>query len=390
MPVPNPYRDINWSDVRRVSSTSHMHLTSQKDLENAYAHGIRHFAISNYYPSAPYNAETRLSDFWLNQTWPVYKRDGSMLQPPINWNEVITWTEELDEEWREKLPVAETGKVFRNIPSDAMLCNNAEHHGFSNVPCGLHVNSPGSAYCSGNINVVNRYHLQERGFPIGFGGTWQELFQGIIDGLDYPDGGGVVINHPTWFSDIPDAFVFEMLDFDERVIGMEIYNDLSYGYTQSGKRALDFQDEEPGFSLNLWDRVLSSGRKCLGFAVPDHSARAGGGGDWHGRIVLLVPEFTEHECLRAFRNGNFYACMKDNGLTVTGFSADAEKATVRLNAQAAIRFIADGEVLLEASGSSAEFAIPQRNGRPAITYLRIEATDETGERLILQPVMMPR
>ena len=271
------------------------------------------------------------------------------------------------------------------IPRDAILSNNAEHHGFCNVTCGLHINSPGSSYCSGNINVRDTYHMCDRGFPIGFGGTWQEAFQGIIDGLDYPDGGGVVINHPTWFSSIPDEFMFEMLDFDDRVIGMEIYNHLSYGYTQTGKRAPDFQDEELGFSLNLWDRILTTGRRCLGFAVPDHSAKEG---DWHGRIVLLVPEPTGHECLRAFRNGNFYSCLKANGLTVTGFAMDSEKATVHLNAEAAIKFVADGKVVLEVSGSAAEWAIPTSKGRPTIAYLRIEAADASGERLFLQPVML--
>jgi len=362
-----------------------MHLTCQKHLDNAHAHGIRHFAISNYYPSSPYNAETRLSDFWVNQTWPVHKRDGNTVQPPINWNDVITWADELDEEHRNKLPVTESEKVFSTIPDDIILSNNAEHHGFNNVPGDLHINSPGSSYCSGNINCRDRYHLVDRGFFIGFGGSWQEAFQGIIAELDYPDGGGVVINHPTWFSDIPDKFMFEMLDFDERVIGMEIYNHLSYGYTQTGKRAPDFQDEELGFSLNLWDRILSTGRKCLGFAVPDHSAKDG---DWHGRIVLLVPEITEHQCLRAFRNGNFYACLKDNGLTVTQYSVDTQNATVCFSAPADIRFIADGETVQEMTGRSAEFAIPQDNGSPAITYLRVEASDVTGERLFLQPVML--
>ena len=140
--------------------------------------------------------------------------------------------------------------MFPRIPEDAILSHNAEHHGFSNGG-GLHVNSPGSSYCSGNINVHNDFHLNERGFFIGFGGTWQELFQGIIDQLDYPDGGGVVINHPTWFSSLADDFVIEMLDFDERVIGMEIYNHLSYGYTQNGKRPLDFCNEESCYGVDV-------------------------------------------------------------------------------------------------------------------------------------------
>jgi hypothetical protein len=38
----------------------------------------------------------------------------------------------------------------------------------------------------------------------------------MIDGLDCPDGGGITINHPTWFSKFTDEQVLEMLDFDDR------------------------------------------------------------------------------------------------------------------------------------------------------------------------------
>ena len=44
-----------------------MHIVNQENLDNGYRYGVRHFPISNYYPSAPYDANTRLSDFRLRQ-----------------------------------------------------------------------------------------------------------------------------------------------------------------------------------------------------------------------------------------------------------------------------------------------------------------------------------
>ena len=61
----NPYKYIDWQSVSKIGSANHMHILSQKILDNGYKHGIRHFPISNYYPSAPYDANTRPSDFRL-------------------------------------------------------------------------------------------------------------------------------------------------------------------------------------------------------------------------------------------------------------------------------------------------------------------------------------
>ena len=130
-PVLNPYRDVDWKTVLRVPSTTHMHIRTQASLDNGYRYGIRHFPISNYYPSAPYHAETRFSDFTLRQSWPA-KRKGGVIQPPINWNKIITWRDELKECFRSRLPFRETPKVFKKIPADVILSPNGEHHGFTN------------------------------------------------------------------------------------------------------------------------------------------------------------------------------------------------------------------------------------------------------------------
>ena len=57
----------------------------------------------------------------------------------------------------------------------------------------------------------------------------------------------------------------------------------------------------------------------IGSCVPDHSASRPG--NWPGRNILLVPEFTEYECLKAYRGGRFYGCLHDCGLKVTDVTA---------------------------------------------------------------------
>jgi len=380
----DPYEGINWSSAMRVGSATHMHMTNQQVLSNGYEHGIRHFPISNYYPSAPYSPDTRPSDFWLNQHWPARREDGSVLEPPINWNRVITWREDLDEPYRSQLPVGEGELAFTHVPEDAIICPNAEHHGFSNSVS--HICSPGSSFISGNIDPKEHYRLKRHGFSVGFGGSWQQAFEGMLHGLVFPDGGGITINHPTWFSKLPEEQVLEMLDFDEGVLGIEVYNDYSArrDWTQTpGYEAPP--ESEPGFSLNLWDRILSTGRQCWGFCVPDHSVS--GGTDWHGRNVLLVPEFTEYDCLRAYRQGQFYGCLKDSGLTVSSYAASASAISIEVSSPAMIQFITEAGVVRTVEGERAAYRVPQRDGCPSPTYVRIEVADGSGERLFLQPVM---
>jgi len=380
----NPYRNVDWRSAIRVGSATHMHMTSQAAFDNAYKHGIRHFPMSNYYPSAPYNSETRLSDFRLRQCWPARMDDGKVLAPPVNWNDIITWRDELDEPYRSELPFSETAPVFTDIPADAILSANAEHHGFSNS--NSHICSPGSSFVSGNIDPKEHYRLKSHGFPVGFGGTWQEGFEGMLGGLDYPDGGGITINHPTWFSRFTDQHVLEMLDFDRRVLGIEVYND--YSAKKDWSQTADYQapdEPEPGFSLKLWDRILSTGRRCWGFCVPDHSV--GARGNWDGRSILLVPELTEHDCLRAYRQGRFYGCLKDNGLTIADFTATASSVSVRISRQATIKFITAAGLAKAVAGQQATYDLPRGDGAPDVTYVRVEVEGALGERLFLQPVM---
>jgi len=177
-----------------------------------------------------------------------------------------------------------------------------------------------------------------------------------------------------------------MLDFDERVLGIEIYND--YSAKRNWSETANYKapsESEPGFSLNLWDRILSTGRRCWGFCVPDHSV--GKDGNWDGRSILLVSECTEYDCLKAYRQGQFYGCLKDNGLTITDFTATDSSISVRTNQTATIKFITEAGLVKAIKGESATYELPRRNGAPDLVFARIEVDTALGERLFLQPVM---
>jgi hypothetical protein len=178
--------------------------------------------------------------------------------------------------------------------------------------------------------------------------------------------------------------VKEMLDFDDRVLGIEIYNDYSFKKNwQENPDYISPDEPQQGFSLKLWDRILLTGRRCWGFCVPDHSA---GSGDWAGRSQLVVGAQSDQACLEAYRDGSFYGCLTGQGPYVTNFDATDTSVSVALTEAAQIRFVADAEVAATVTGDRATFEVPQKNGSPDVVYVRVEIQHASGERLFLQPV----
>lgn len=370
----NPYQNVNWNTVSYITSATHMHVTDQKSFDIGYQYGMRYFSISNYYPSAPYHQNTRMSDFYLNQNWPVTK-NGETISPPINWNNLLNKSNTTDP-LRSELPFTETEPLFKGLPKDILIGPNAEHHDFTNSP--IHICSPGSMYCSGNISR----HTHPYGFPYGVNKTWQEGFGEILENMAYKDAGGIVICHPTWCSQLSDEHVFELLDFDDRVLGIEIYNDYS-AIKNWYEKVPNYQappETQQGFSTNMWDRILSTGRKCFGFCVPDHSLQTDG--NFVGRCVLLVPEFSDHDCLAAYKNGCFYGCLKGNGLAVTEVNLNESTLKVKTNMDATFKFISESGMIYTTKGYEANYQIPNH-----CIFLRVEIEDNSGERLFLQPIM---
>jgi hypothetical protein len=209
--------------------------------------------------------------------------------------------------------------IFTNVPGDVIISPNAEHHNFTNAK--LHANGLGSLYSSGNFDAHDVFKTQEHGYAIGTGLPWEVVFKKILERLLFPDAGGITINHPVW-SELPFEQVIAMLDFDSRVLGIEVYNDSSEIF--SGK----------GWSADMWDEILRACRKCFGFFVPDHTLA-------RGRNVLLVPSSTEHECLKAYRAGNFYGSLIGSELQFRKICLHGNRVEVILSDPAVIHFITD-------------------------------------------------
>jgi hypothetical protein len=384
--VDNPYDGVNWGKYQHIASTTHVHINNQEKLDKIYHDfKLRHIPISNYYPSTPYYPieKIRENQFKVKQNFgTVYDinntkndrfKNGKFLDGPLDWNKIIMdsetgWYNKLSQEKKDKMPFKEGSPLFTNIPKDMIISPNAEHHSFTNSS--LHSNAVGSMYSSGTFDAHSEFLTTQNGYSFGTGLPWETVFAKMIDQLLFADGGGITINHPLWsrlnFNDL-----CNMLDFDQRVLGIEVYNDTCETSTNTPQK---------GWSVELWDQVLSSGRNCYGFFVPDHTLGK-------GRNILLVSEFTEHACLKAYRNGTFYGAINGSGLGFTNITLRKDHLEVVLNKPGNIRFVTNRDQVKKENVTQAKFSIPKDNPKkPAITYVRVEAEDELGEKIFSQPI----
>lgn len=386
--IDNPYAGIEWDRVHYIPSSSHVHVEDQAKFDKIYHQcGLRHIPISNYYPSAPtYPIEKiRYNQYAIEQNFGlVYNPDGGkpgnekwaagrFINGPFHWNDILmkgqdAWFRELPPELQAKLPFKPGDFIFKHIPSDVIVSPNAEHHSFTNAP--LHSNAIGSLYSSGNFDVHDLFKTQEHGYAIGTGLPWEVVFPKMLDQLLFADAGGITINHPVW-SGLTFDQVIKMLDFDNRVLGIEVYNDTC---------ATAFGDPPAGWAVRLWDEILKTGRKCFGFFVLDHTAG-------RGKNILLAPDFNEHACLKAYRDGTFFGALSGSGLRFSRISLQDNELSIALNGQAAIRIVTDRGEAQRTSGAEAMYRIPtDAAGVPAISYVRIEAIDDSSEQLFSQPI----
>lgn len=296
----NPYENVKWDTAEQVKSMSHMHLHNQESFESAVKDGYRHFPISNYIPAKP--------------TYPL-------------------------------------ADFFRNVPDDVLGAPNSEKAYHLNS--GVHYCALGS-FAEGHGNHPDRDPVWKDAATV----NWQVGFDEVFAALQFPDGGGITLNHPTYPIGIGIDQYFEKLDYDDRVLGVEMFNRCSGGRVEN----LCI----PKFYLNEWDTILKTGRRCWGFAVVDWQMPH----DNWGSNLLVVPEFTEHECLKAYRNGNFYAQIKDVGLRFTNLSLNGNVVSVSVNRESTIRFISARGVMKEVVGREAECVADFDD-----TYMRVEAYD---------------
>ena len=382
-PVPprnrRPYADVDWSKVQEVHTTSHGHCENQKMPDAYLDRGFEFLTISNYYPSAPTMPLKTFRDTYyrVHHDFPVMVK-GKRTDGPFDWTKIVSeWKDELPPEMRKQLPFTEGPLRFSRVPDNILEAPNAEHHAFfgddGKIISGLHMCAPGSAFCSGTFDKRNRFLSHGKGYCFGSGEHAHTAISRMIDGLIHPDGGGVTINHPAW-SHLKDDVIWDLLDYDPRVLGIEVYNMCkpSKNYPWSRCNCEDY-----------WDRALSTGRQCFGFFVPDWGLQ-------EGVNVLLVPEKSVHACLQAYRRGNWYGAIKGRGLLrFTSILFDGTNLQVTLDKPAHLQVITKRGVTAWGNSNKISFAVAAAD-REKYGYLRVRAyaRDESEEIIFSQPMML--
>ena len=381
----HPYAGLDWDKAIEIKGTTHVHCRTQAELDTILARGIEFLTLSNYYPSAPWWPLSKMTkDYYrVHHDFPVMV-NGKRTEGPFDWNKIVgKWVKELPPELQAQYPFKEGKPLFKPLPEGVLEAPNAEHHAFRHEngrsTGNLHMNAPGSAFASGTFDQHQKRMFQtgvRGGYNFGSGEYWKTAIDRMIAGLICPDGGGVTVNHPKW-SAYDREFMLRLLDHDPRVLGIEVIE---------GGRSN---------SETYWDWVLSTGRQCFGFFVPDHSIRRPDGS--FGVNVLLVRERTVEACLRAYRQGCFYGALRGLGeLRFKRIAFEGNTAFAETDRPADLKVITALGTVKEAKNSTTikwEMEATPKSGTPrerAHTFVRVKAcaTDGSGEEIFSQANML--
>ncbi|MBO4633696.1 MAG: hypothetical protein J5858_17410 [Lentisphaeria bacterium] len=370
----NPYAGIDWENVNRITGCTHMHCVSAEILKRYLDDGLEFATISNYYPSTPWYPLASLHENFFRMHQRGYIRNGVWHTGELDLNaELMSWQDKLAPEQRNELPFKEGKNLFPDVPSTLLEAPNAEHHSFSDEGIRIHITAPGCALSSSSFDLKGQFGLEKYGgIQLGAPVPWREEFRLLLESRICPDGGGIVINHPTW-SHLPIDFLCELMDFGPDVLGMEIYNH-------------NCRDSFSDFSDSLWDAVLSTGRQCFGFCVQDHPTVDK---KWLGRIVLLTEERTAEACLKAMRTGRFYGSIAGNGLQFDYLNFDGKTLQARCNREVVFQLISrTGLVGSTVRGREFTFVLNDSD-REKHVFLRLTAQEgRAAEKLFAQPFML--
>ena len=461
----NPYAEVDWQRWSCCDSMSHQHQgQTEASLETFLAMGYGHFAFSNYYPSAPTyplpagfaqkhpeviaapNAEHHsFTDTGLHanalgslyasgygRDTPAAERAANPLQRRFDGLTIFGEPRPWEGVYRLDVRLAARGKATEAILTltGAHECNFREAFadrgpvterrlGAGNHT--LYLRATATALDARldfdpTALEVTQFRLMQ-----GTNRPWRDVFRAALDGevidgqrrggLLVPDGGGLTLNHPTGKL----ADYAAMLDFDPRVLGIEVWNQLTSGFGSSR----GFYDRGDGPLLHfyrLWDEILRSGRRCWGFFVKDHNTFG------RGRNVLLLPPLDsqsaaerEAAALRAYRRGCFFgsvAALATNaaGEVVPPYDRSGFRFTrlqVRRDAHGRpeavevavggqdrerrpnvqIRFVTDAGTAAIVDASEAEFPLAREaNGRLQAAFVRVEAFAYPDTHLQGQPL----
>ena len=379
-----PYKGLDWSKAKYVTTTSHGHIENQQMLEAYKRHNFGLYTISNYYPSAPrYPAKDFTRNHYRFHHDHAVMVDGRRVEGPFDWNKIIAeWKDEIDPSVKGEFPFdpKKDSKMFSSWPEGVLEAPNGEHHNFfldnGRHAGNLHLCAPGSFFKSGTFDKHYKFKTWNGRYDFGSGENWRTATDRMIKEMMFPDGGGVTINHPTW-SRLSREFILTMLDHDPRILGIEAHEG---GGVDSG---------------HYWDWILSTGRQCFGFFVPDWSCNIRD----FGANVLVVPELTVHACLKAYRQGNFYGSKHAmDELRFTALGCDGDQVFAETDKDAKFQVITAFGVVQETAGRSMSWKVPSRERKPygsepnvvhhVFARVKAYATDGSEEVLSSQPFML--
>lgn len=352
----NPYEEVDWDSRECVHSMSHQHQgTTESSLESFREMGYGHFAFSNYYPSAPTPLLPSFREKYPEIVWAPNAEQHSFIDTGLHFNSLGSrlatgYGKSLSGAERKASPIqyrfenlrpfhrerpwegvyrldlsmsGSAGEVLLTLRG-ARACNRKD--GFADdgpienraLPAGKHTFYVRAERDAMDLTLSfdpDEISIDQLRLMQGTNRPWRDVFRTALDGeirdgervggLLYPDGGGITLNHPTgsWES------YAEMLDFDSRVLGIEVWNQLTSGFG-SDRGFYASMENPPDHFYRTWDRILASGRRCWGFFVKDHNTYG------RGRNILLAPPLSgllpgerEKELLRAYQNGTFFGSV---------------------------------------------------------------------------------
>ena len=194
-------------------------------------------------------------------------------------------------------------------------------------------------------------------------GTVKAELEKLID-ANIKKGAVVTLNHPDW--EKREHYGIDELASYENYTGIEIYNSV-----------IERLDGSP-LSTAKWDRLLSMGRKVLGFASQDFHIESDLS---ESSIIVNVKRKTAKDIIASINTGNFYCCL---GVTLTEIKRIKDTIKIKTKNAGLIRFIGfGGTTLKKVYGRSASITFDKKD--PRYQYIRVECLGTAGRISWTQP-----
>ena len=354
----NPYANIDFSNIVRVSSSSHEHIINQESLENCWNRGIRNINISNYQPSAPF-----------------LLRDNNTEVSFLDWNNercerIVT---------KNISPVAFHDFVDNNgdiVKVSGIVClPNAERVNLSNYSYMLHSLYLGSSFGdAGWIAMTSDAVSWRIEHPLLDSG---ELWRNIRDNSSMGSIFGILA-HPLSAVSKEEAKAF-IKGSNGLIQGIEVFNQ---GIPTETNRAFrDFYDELICAGFRLWCVSATDWQGNFG----DKSIIVDRGGQQlllPGKYNDMSTEEKESACLSAYCQGTFFP-FGIGSLQVDSILVNEEKISIYYNKTCNLDKIVGGKRTY--IGLTKEYEQEINRVR---NYIRFEAYTDNGDFVFTQPIFV--